>query len=305
MKKLLLFVFFLANVAVCMGQINMEDSTVQVVGYWDRNEKQSYTVSHEEYKVSKGDTTSRVLYTYDVDITIIDSTAKSYTIQWDYSNFNVVSELAFMKKLIEATKLNKAIIKTNELGVFEELVNWKDVRKETMRLFKVMQKEFKQIPNFDSLLKQQMALFQSKASIEAALIEEIQQFYTFHGGAYKYGEDIESTIQMPNRYGGKPFDAEVVIWVDTLNATDSYSTICMTNTVDSVQLWNAAYEYLTKMASTMSIPLPKKEDFPSFKNITYTTAQIHNYGWIISSIVTKEIEADNMLKVEEQIIEIK
>lgn len=305
MKKLLLFVFLLANVSVCIGQINLEDSTVQVIGFWDRNEKQSYTVSREEYKVSKGDTTGRVIYTYDVDITIIDSTAKSYTIQWDYSNFNVVSELAFMKKLLEATKLNKAIIKTNELGVFEELVNWKEVRKETMRLFKVLQNEFKEIPNFDTLLKQQMALFQSKASIEAALIEEIQQFYTFHGGSYKYGVDIESTIQLANKYGGKPFDAEVVIWVDTLNATDSYSTICMTNTVDSVQLWDAAYEYVTKMASTMSIPLPKKEEFPSFKNITYTTAQIHNWGWIIYSIVTKEIEADNMLKVVEQIIEIK
>lgn len=283
----------------------MVDSTVQVIGFWDRNEKQSYTVSHEEYKVSKGDTTSRVLYTYDVDITIIDSTAKSYTIQWDYSNFNVVSELAFMKKLLEATKLNRAIIKTNEMGVFEELVNWKDVRTETMRLFKVLQKEFKEIPNFDSLLKQQMALFQSKASIEAALIEEIQQFYTFHGGSYKYGVDIESTMQMANKYGGKPFDAEVVIWVDTLNVTDSYSTICMTNTVDSVQLWNAAYEYVTKMASTLDIKLPKKEDFPSFKNTTYTTAQIHNWGWIIFSIVTKEVEADNMLKVEEQTIELK
>lgn len=283
----------------------MKDSTVQVIGFWDRNEKQSYTVKHEEYKVSKGDTTSRVLYTYDVDITIIDSTAKSYAIQWDYSNFNVESEQPFMKRLIEASKLNRAIIKTNELGVFEELVNWKEVREETMRLFKVLQKEFKEIPNFDSLLKQQMALFQSKASIEASLIEEIQQFYTFHGGVYKYGVDIESKTQFPNKYGGKPFDAEVVIWVDTLNATDSYSTICMTNTVDSVQLRDATYKYLTNMASTLSFPLPKKEDFPSFKNITYTTAQIHNWGWIISSIVTKEVEADNMLKVEEQIIEIK
>ena len=34
------------------AQINMEDSTVQVIGYWDKNEKQSYQIQEKKATVS-------------------------------------------------------------------------------------------------------------------------------------------------------------------------------------------------------------------------------------------------------------
>jgi len=305
MKRAFVSVTSLAFAALSFAQMNMKDSTVQVIGYWDRNEKQSYTVSHEEYKVAKGDTLDRNILKYDVGITIIDSTAGSYTIEWDYSNLVVQSASPMLKKLMKATMLTKAVIKTTECGAFVELLNWKDVRTESIRSIRMLGYELKGTPNLDQILKQQMAKYETKESIQNALIDEIKQFYAFHGGVYKYGSDVVSTIQVPNKYGGNPFDAKVTIWVDTLDEKHSYSTLCMTNTVDSVQLWNAAYDYLSKSASTLAVSLPKKEDFPSFTNVTYTTAQIHNLGWVIYSIVTKEVEADHVLKVEEQIIELK
>lgn len=82
MKKIILFfsLIFCFSIDI-FGQINMQDSSVQVVGYWNKNETQSYTITDEKYKVQNGDTTAREFYKFDVDITIIDSTADSYTIE--------------------------------------------------------------------------------------------------------------------------------------------------------------------------------------------------------------------------------
>jgi|GEM_PF-5327359 len=56
------------------GQINPADSTAQVVGYWDLNEKQSYIITEEKLKIQGTDTLSREYEKYAVDITIVDAT---------------------------------------------------------------------------------------------------------------------------------------------------------------------------------------------------------------------------------------
>ena len=55
------------------AQINMEDSTVQVVSYWDKGEKQNYAISLEKIKLKDGDTTAKELITYEVEVSVIDS----------------------------------------------------------------------------------------------------------------------------------------------------------------------------------------------------------------------------------------
>lgn len=37
-------------------QINIADSTTQVIGFWDINEKQTYLVSNEKLKIQEDDT---------------------------------------------------------------------------------------------------------------------------------------------------------------------------------------------------------------------------------------------------------
>ncbi|MBW7467522.1 hypothetical protein ABID22_002965 [Pontibacter aydingkolensis] len=44
MKQLLLTTLTLLISFTAFGQINLQDSTVQVIGYWDKNETQSYVI---------------------------------------------------------------------------------------------------------------------------------------------------------------------------------------------------------------------------------------------------------------------
>ena len=51
LRKLALLGIALFCVGNVLGQINMADSTVQVIGYWKNNEKESYTITFEKYKI--------------------------------------------------------------------------------------------------------------------------------------------------------------------------------------------------------------------------------------------------------------
>ena len=290
--------------SLSFAQINMADSTVQVIGYWNNNENQTYAISSEKYKIINSDTTSREFLRYHVDITIVDSTADSYTIEWLYRDYSIDTENQLLQRLLSINEDMRIEIKTDELGTVLEVVNWEEIRDYIHNATSSVVKEFKEVPNIDGVVTQVEGMFNTKQAIETFAIQEIRQFYKFHGGKYKLGEVITAQIQSPNQYGGKPFDTELILSLDEINAESNNSTIRMKQAVNSEQLTDATFAYLSKMASTLDSPLPKRRDFSPLKNESWTTSSIHNSGWIISTKEKKEVSMDNALRVEERIIEI-
>lgn len=304
MRQLFFIGFALLLIIKTYGQINMNDSTVQVIGYWDKNEKQTYIVTNESYKVKDSDTTSRESYKYAVDITIVDSTADSYTIDWFYHDYDIKADNELIKKLSSIAEDMTVTILTDGLGAFKEVKNWKDIRDFILKGTKILKKETKDIPNIDKVIKQMEDMYSTKESIEAAAIKEIQQFYTYHGGKYKLGEEISASMKVANLYGGEPFDTEVTLWLDEINTEDNNSIIRMQQIVNSEQLTKTTFDYLTKMSETMKVPGPKWDGFPPLKNETWTSSRIHNAGWVIYSIETQEVSAEGVTNVKENIIEL-
>lgn len=305
MKRLQIFGLFILLSVKIFGQINMTDSTAQVIGYWDKNEKQSYIVTQEKYKIKDSDTTSRDFYKYAVDITIVDSTANSYIIDWFYKDYEIQSENALIQKLASVTNDMSVRVRTNELGVFQEVINWKDVRDYILKGTRLLKKETKDIPNMDDFIKQLEGMYSTKESIELGAVKEMQQFYTFHGAKYEYGNEYNADVKVASLYGGEPFDTKMTVWLDELNPDDNNFIIRMNQTVNAEQLTNATFDYLVKMAETLKIPAPKREDIPEVSNDTYTASRIHGSGWIIYSIETKETKAEDQTNIEERVIEIK
>ena len=79
----------------------------------------------------------------------------------------------------------------------------------------------------------------------------------------------------------------------------------MWQTIDSEQLTEATIGYLNKMATAVGAPKPDLSKVPALQHETRVAARVHGSGWIIYSIETKEVWADNVLALEERIIEIK
>lgn len=297
--------FFSISIFSAFGQINIEDSTAQSIIYWSKGEKQSYKISHQKIKLKDIDTTSNELMTYDVDITVVDSTEKSYTIEWSYSNYQNNTSNELLKKFASFPENMKVLIQTNELGTIEGVQNWKEIRDYIKKSMTELEKEFKDVPNIDKMFKQIEGMYSSKEAIESAAIMDIQQFHSFFGGKFLLGEVLEFPLPVPSLYSSKPLDSKVTLSLDEINPDEGYYLLNSIQEVDSEQLTNTTYDYLKELSKTMGKEVPKKEDVGQLTNTTSTASSIHESGWIIYSIQTKTVTSDGATNVEERIIELK
>jgi hypothetical protein len=305
MKNRILTSLFLLIGTLTFGQINMSDSTAQAITYWEKGEKQNYTITTEKIKIKNADTTSRETTKYDVEITVLKADDKSYTVEWIYKNIINDSENPTIKKLMNITKDLKVIYKTDELGSFVEVVNWKEIKEYMQKALSSLKKDFKDIPEMDKVLKQMEATFSTKEAIESTSIKDIQQFHTFYGLKYKLGEVLEGKLKVPNIYGKEPFDCDYTIYLDELNEEDNDFIMRATQEVDKEQLTNATFEYLTTMAKNLNVSPPKREDLKDLANEILTASRIHGSGWIVYSVQTTTVTSDNLTNIEERVIELK
>lgn len=306
MKKWIVFLLpALMLVQFAFAQINKADSTVQVIGYWDKNEKQSYSITVNKYRVSGTDTSHRKSSSYEVAVTIVDSTANSYTIEWEYDYTAFLGD-SIPQPVKDAIPQLKIIIKTDEMGAFKEVVNWKELRDYWVNMLDVSLAQVRQTPEAKKILNETLKLFSTKEAIEGVGIKDILQFYTFHGGNYKLGEELTDTQQLPNFMGGKPFEAEVTVLLDDIDFEDDNSILRISTVVDPEQLTKATFDLLKSTAAKTGLPPPDTSDLPFLKNETQIASVIHgSSGWVIYSFLTKEVSISGVVTVEERIIELK
>jgi len=122
MKNKILTTVCLLSGLTTFGQINMKDSTAQVITYWEKGDKQNYLVTAEKIKIKGTDTASREKTTYNVQITVLSKSEKSYTIEWLYKDikttsilrkdFQVIPEMDNVLKQIEGIYSTKEAIES-------------------------------------------------------------------------------------------------------------------------------------------------------------------------------------------------
>lgn len=305
MKKLIVFGIIILISSNLFSQISIKDSTVQVIGYWSKYDKQSYDVTYEKYKLKNKDTISRELMKYEVDVKIIDSTANSYSIEWFYKNYSINTENELVRKLTSIADDISVKIKTDEYGAFLEVINWEEVRDYLEKVTEKLKVELKDVPNYKEIIANVMSIYSTKESVEANAIKDALQFYKFHGVKYKLGEELTGKLETSNNYGGKPFETNVQYSLDEINETDGNSILRSNEIINSEELTDATYNYLKK-SGTFGDKFPARNKFPSLTNETNTASRIHGEtGWIIYSIETKTITAEETTNIEERILVIK
>jgi hypothetical protein len=163
----------------------------------------------------------------------------------------------------------------------------------------------KDVPNYKKIIANVMSIYSTKESIEANAIKDALQFYQFHGVKYNLGEELEGVLETSNNFGGKPFETDVRFSLDEINEIDGNSILRSNQIINSKQLTDATYKHL-KTLGTFGDKIPPRNEFPSLTNETSTASRIHGEtGWIIYSIETKEITAEETTSIEERVIEIK
>lgn len=304
---LLLLLPFALTISEASAQIDPTDSSAQCIAYWSKGDKMTYSVTSTKLKLKGTDTTTTESGSYMVDITVLDSTAKSYTVAWAYRDYKFGSNNVITQKLADMYRNMNIKMKTDEMGALTEVINWKELRDETNRYYKTLMKEMKELnelPGFKVMMDKMMKTFSSKEAIESLAVADIQQFHSFYGAAYKLNEELTGRIKVPNFLGGEPFDSDMTVILDELNVEDGNYVLRMTEQVDKDQLTKATLTYVQNMAKSMSAEPPKAEDIGTLFHQVDLATRMHQSGWPIYSVHTKTVNGEGIVHIEERIIEL-
>ena len=286
------------------AQINMEDSTVQVIGYWDKNEKQSYQIQEKKATVVNEDTTSSQEFSYKVDVQIVDSTAESYTIEWKYFDYKYISGPQELKTILTAYQPTKVLVKTDEMGMFAEIINSAEISAAMTKRLKNLIKKYKSdqylVSEFTALIDK----YASKDAVEQLALSEIQQYYNYHGGRYKLDENLSATVKSPFLNLEEGIDAELNVWLSEINVDDNNYILQMSKILDEEAMKKLMYEEAKNDPELTPDEKPEIHDMPQLKVETWAASRIHNSGWIVYSVQTVEVLFDNEKSTEERTIEL-
>lgn len=301
-RKFLFVSVAIAFAATTNAQIEPKDSTFQVIGYWSKGEKQSYSVTESKIKINKTDTTSKETTNYKLDVTVLDSTDKNYKLEWKYSGYTTSDKSDMVKDLSSLAEGMKMIVVTNENGEFQELENWKEIQEITKKAMNGLQNKYASLPNIKQIVESVNEKFATKELVEANCTKEVVQFLSFHGGKYKLGEVLTGKSEQMSGLG-KPIDNNYEILLDELNIADNNGVFRMSQTLDSKQLTDQTYELIKKMMPKGNKIMPR-DKMPELTNSTELASRIHNAGWVIYSIETKITNSLDVQSIEERVIDI-
>ncbi len=294
--KLVLFSLLIFYSMSVSAQI-MNDTTVQALTYWYLGETYKYYVENETYQVSAADTSNQLLITYDVRVTVMDSSSKFYTIRWDYSNFISSNSDSTMQSLMKMGEGLPVIFKIDPNGVYMELINWREIKEFFTIVISELRKKYQAYPFMDAALDKIEALYTTKESIETTSTKDIRQFHNFYGASYTLDSPGKGTIILPNHYGGAPLHAEVEAELYKINEEEDSFTLRFFQTINEEELKNSMIQHFSKITNAVS------KDAPSFnisnvKDENITASVIHSSGWILDSYQISKVTIDDIIKVE-------
>lgn len=301
-----ILLLLLCSTIIAKGQINFQDSSVQVISYWDLGEKYEYSVSLQKLKYTDKDTSSNETVTYDVEVSVIDSTKDSYIVRWFYKNFKSDSKNPIVQRIAALAEDIAVDIKIDELGAVESIANLEEVRTYMMKSLDSLKKDYAAIPAMDKVFQQMEKLYANKSSLEATAIKDVRQFHTFHGGKYILNETATGQIKTANIYDKeKPFDTKISVVLEALDSVNNDYIIRSIQEVDAKQLTETTFKYLKNLTEQAGKEFIKEEDFIELKNSIETVSRIHNTGWVIESVLWKEVVAEGKTNMEIRRIEMK
>ncbi|WP_192350164.1 hypothetical protein [Algoriphagus sp. Y33] len=311
-RKLILLVNLLIVSQFTYSQINMEDSTVRTIAYWENKEITSYQITYESFEIIENDTSKWNKIAYVVDMEILDSTATKYDVSWTYRDF--VFDLGerdtlyqpYVEKMLTISEGSEVKFRTDEYGSFQEVINWEEISEFYRKAGDTLKSAFGDIPQINQMVDQTFISYRSKNSIETQSIKDVLQFLNFHGGEYKLGEELSGIINSPNVLGKDRLETQVYILLEEIFPEDNDYKIVSFSEANPEQLASETRLVLkTMMPNATEVELDGfMAEVGKLSNTVENVSVIHGWGWPIFSKEVKNVGSDQKIKVEIRTIEI-
>ena len=255
----------------------LQDSLVNSVAYFIKNDSVKYDVKYNFSILEKNDTIKNTTVDGSFLIKIKDSTATNYIINWKYLPTKDTNSI-----------LNKPfhiLYETDELGAFKQILN-------TNEIFQQLRDQIYPdcLRNELEFIKKLVQLGINKTlekeifpMIENILMTDIFTFHNFFGGAYFINKPNWGTTETENPINKKNVETTIVVTVEDILDDNEYYVISSSSRTDK----NAMKQILQKDFKMVN------DSVTDFANDSYITQVVHNSGWPV------EIELYNELIIGE------
>ncbi len=233
-KNLIYFIILLFTTQL----FSQTDSTkIAFIAYWSIGDSYNFKVTKIKKSWKDNVLTKKDSSQYIANFKVLDSTKKSYTIQWSYKNTLINTFKKNMDKIyvdkktvsniISKYDVTKIVYKTNELGEFIEIINWKEIAELMKKLLVELEKSIQtnkpdKLKNVQKAMKPLAKIYSSKEGIEQLIMYELQFFHFPFGVEYEINEPIEYEQELPNMLGGKPITGRATLTFEDIDYEESY-----------------------------------------------------------------------------------
>lgn len=294
---LIYLVVYLFSSSVVFGKSKTDDTTATVVSKWKKGDTKKLLVKQAKEKITDGKKVKEGSV-FEVNMKVLDKAKDGYTIEWTYHIIDIESDNPLMKSLYRMGEGLKVIYKTDELGVFKELVNWKEMKEFLYKGLDRVGKEFKDNDAVKGILKQFKEMYSTRENIETTL-DDIQLYHTPYGGEYKLNEIITAETQLPNILGGDPFPARLEIEMTVFEPEKKYCKIVTRQELDKEKASKIIFEFLKKIAAQSGKPIPKDTEIPV---ITIKDTSEHDIdlegGWVKRAYFKRLMESGQVRQTD-------
>ena len=300
------------------------DSTVSFVAYWHKGETQKYKVIKKKLTNRNGKQTQNEVNSYLTSFTVLDSTATSYLVEYKYENtlFNSSPELTQqMSSLGDKYRYLTVKYKTDELGAFQGIENWKEVGNMMNDIFTLVIKNTESSKKIDleKAMKPMKEMYSSKEGIERLVFKELQSFHSPYGGEFSLADTIRYEDMLPNLVGGDPIRANALLYFNPIDYETGTCTFInelnpdpegirkmitdMTSKIMSTTNFGSAAEKKQKMSEMREAFANMKMDIKDYSTYTYDLESTWPTLVTTKRTTIMELPGDSGNIIEETIIE--
>ncbi|MDE6488749.1 MAG: hypothetical protein K2L46_05655, partial [Paramuribaculum sp.] len=202
-----------------------QDSTVNVIGWFNKHDTLVYWINESNWQLSPTDTVKTSGVSTKVRLTVVDSTANGYKMDYTFLEFrgDSVGDSGignFQNRLVD--KLGRRIIgttinfETDELGAITKFNNLGKIKRQAKSLFKEAMKELMGTPEIAGLKDFGLDLSELVKDVDSdelvdGYLEELKLLFLCHGLTYGIGEfhshvDANETVYENDTYTTVRFD---------------------------------------------------------------------------------------------------
>ncbi len=187
MKKAIYSIVFLITQSITAQNTIGKDKTLPMVGYWHIGANRNVNVT-EQTITNLEDNNDTLKSTYKAKWTVIDSTAKNYTINYTISNlyFSNLND-SFNQLLNELLPKLTFKYQTNDLGVFDTIVNEKEIKETLLNAKNKIDKYVNSQRNESDKTSKNYRLLNMffQLYLEYEIPQDIKKIHHFYGLQYK------------------------------------------------------------------------------------------------------------------------